>query len=181
MRPHKLLLCAALCAAAALHGCGYSATRLLPSKYRTVYVQPLENKIAITQEVNEQFGFQTNLPDIEEKITQGVISHFLFDGNLRVTTKPEEADLKIEGKLTNFYRQPVRRNQDNNVEEYRLNLTGEVILRDKEGQVLWEEPNMIGDVTYFVTGSSARSESSAVDDLIVDFSKRVVERVVENW
>ena len=55
---------------AAMAGCGYSATRLLPSSYQTIYVEPFENKIGITQEASERQGFQTNIPLLEEQVTR---------------------------------------------------------------------------------------------------------------
>lgn len=170
-----------LLALLALAGCGYSATRLLPAAYQTVYVEPFANRIPITEEVSERFGFQTSLPELEERVTRGVINRFLFDGSLRVTTKPEEADLKLGGEIIDFYRQPVRRLEDGTVEEYRLNLAASVSARDREGKVIWSDANLVGDTTYFVTGALAKSETVAVDDLITDFSRRIVEGIVENW
>ncbi len=164
-----------------LTGCGYSTTRLLPASYRQIYIEPLENRIPFTEEVSERYSYQANLPRLEERATRGLIDRFLFDGNLRVTTKREEADLILEGALIDFSRQPVRRTDDNTVEEYRLNLVASLTLRDKKGALVWEEPSFIGDTTYFLSGSLTKSETAAVDDLITDFSRRVVERVIEDW
>lgn len=156
-------------------------TRLLPANYRTIYIDPFANQIPFTEEVSERSGFQAILPKLEEDVTRGVINRFLFDGNLRVTTKAEAADLRLAGVIRDFYRQPVRRRDDETVEEYRLNLVASVVCRDREGKVLFDEPSLIGDATYFLSGPLARGEPAAVDDLITDFSRRVVERVVENW
>ena len=164
-----------------LSGCGYTATRLLPAHYRVIYIQPLQNQIPITEEVSERVGLITNVPQLEETVTRGVINRFLFDGNLRLTNQPEKADLVLSGRLLDFYRQPIRRLDDETVEEYRLNLSASVTLRDREGKVLLEEPALVADTTYFVTGSSARSETAAVDDLVTDFSRRIVEWVIEYW
>ncbi len=163
-------------------GCGYTATRLLPASYRTLYIEPFQNRIPITAEVSERVGFITNVPELEERVTQGVINRFLFDGNLRVTNQPGLADLTLSGQLLDFYRQPIRRLDDETVEEYRLNLSASVVLRDnKKGKVLLEEPAFVGDTTYFLTGSSAKNEMAALDDLVTDFSRRVVEWVIEYW
>jgi hypothetical protein len=62
-----------------LSGCGYSTSRLLPAAYRTIYVEPLTNRIPITEEVSERFGYQANLPRLQEDVTRGVIDRFLFD------------------------------------------------------------------------------------------------------
>ncbi|MBI3322100.1 MAG: hypothetical protein HYZ94_00265 [Candidatus Omnitrophica bacterium] len=164
-----------------LAGCGYSATRLLPASYQTIYVEAFDNKIPITEEFSERVGYIANVPQLEEKVTQGVIDRFLFDGNLRVTNQPETADLVLTGELRDFYRQAIRKLDDSTVEEYRLNLTASLTLRDKRGKLLLEEPNLVADSTYFLSGSLARTETAAVDDLITDFSRRVVEWVIEYW
>ena len=164
-----------------LSSCGYTATRILPASYRTIYIEPLQNKIPITEEVGEKAGFITNFPQIEERVTREVINRFLMDGNLRIANKPENADLMLAGSLLDFYRQALRRQDDDTVEEYRLNLTVSLTLRDKQGKMLLEEPALIGDSTYFVTGPTAKSETTAVDDLVTDFSRRVVEWVIEYW
>lgn len=174
----RFLLAAGLLAAA---GCGYSATRLLPAQYRTVYIEPFRNRIPITAETSERTGFVSNLPRLEEDVTRGVINRFLFDGNLRVISDPARADLILSGDLVDFYRQPIRRLDSDEVEEYRINLTASLTLRDAQGEVVLQDPSLIADTTYFVTGASAVPESQAVDNLVVDFSRRVVEWVIEYW
>ena len=172
------LLCALAVAAA---GCGYSTTRLLPSNYRIIYIEPFRNEIQFTQEPDERIGLTTTLPELEETVTREVINQFLIDGNLRVTTKREEADIVLDGKLVDFFRQTLRRLPDNTVEEFRLNLVASLNLRDRSGKPIFSEPNFIGDTTYLASGTSAVSESSAVAKLMTDFSRRVVERVIEDW
>lgn len=174
-----LVLCPVLWAV--FPGCGYSTSRLLPASYQTLYVEPFQNAIPITREPGERAGLYTSIPQLEEKVTQGVIDRFLFDGNLRVINSPEKADLRLNGKLVDFYRQAIRRQDSGTVEEYRLNLTASVMLRDRGGRMLLEEPNFVADTTYFLAGSLAKSETIAVDDLVTDFSRRMVEWVIEYW
>jgi len=176
-----LYFLAFFCAALSMAGCGYSTSRLLPAAYRTIYVEPFRNGIQITAETSDRLGLQTTLPGIEETVTREVINQFLTDGNLRISTKREEADLVLEGELTSFYRQSLRRLPDNAVEEYRLNLSASLKLRDRSGKLVFSEPNLVGDATYFAAGSSAVDESTAVTKLVSDFSRRVMERVIEDW
>ncbi len=167
--------------AASLSGCGYTATRMLPANYRTIYVEPIQNRIPITKEISEKTGFVTNFPELEERVTQGIINRFLFDGNLRITNQPENADLVLSGELLDFYRQAIRRKEDSTVEEYRLNLSASLTLRDREGKLMLQDSGFVGDTTYFLTGPQARPETAGVDSLVEDFSRRVVEWVIEYW
>lgn len=165
----------------ALSGCGYTTARLLPAYYQTLYVEPFQNAIPITQEVGERTGLFTSLPELEEKVTQAVIDRFLFDGTLRIANDPEKADLRLTGKLLDFYRQGIRRQDNDTVDEYRLNLTASLTLRDRVGKLLLEEPVFVADTTYFVTGPLAKSETASVDELTTDFARRTVEWVIEYW
>lgn len=162
-------------------GCGYSTSRLLPARYQVIYVEPFENQVPVTEELSERFGYRSDLPGLEEDVTRGVIDRFLFDGNLRITTQEEKADLILVGKITDFFRQAIRRADDNEVEEYRLNLVALVTVRDRAGKALFEDTELVADATYFLTGASATPETVALKNLITDFSRRVVERVIENW
>lgn len=171
----------AFAVAVSLSGCGYTATRMLPPHYRTIYIEPFENRIPITGETSDRTGFVTNFPQLEERVTREVINRFLFDGNLRITNQPHTADLVLTGSVFDFYRQALRRQDDSTIEEYRLNLSASMTLRDREGKLLLSEPSLVADATYFVSGPSAKLETVAVDDLVSDFSRRVVEWVIEYW
>ena len=172
---------AGLVLALVIAGCGYSTRSLLPPAYRTIYVEPFVNKLPITGETTELRRFATSLPRLEEDVTNGVINRFIFDGSLRVTPRKGEADLILTGELVDFHRQPLRLDDSGNVEEYRLNLVVNATLRNEEGNLLWEEPELIGDTTYFVTGSLSKTEVTAGDALVTDVARRLVERTIENW
>jgi len=175
------VLCLLACLSPILVGCGYTATRILPAYYRTIYIEPFQNKIPLTQDTSERVGFVTNYPELEERVTKEVINRFLFDGNLRISNQPQNADLLLSGSVTDFYRQALRRQENNTVDEYRLNLSASVTLRDRHGKLLLEEPALIGDAAYQATGPNAKTETGAVDQLVTDFSRRVVEWVIEYW
>ena len=170
----------ALCAASA--GCGDSTSRLLPTRYRTIYIDPFVNHIPFEQEPSDRrVGYQANVPRLEEDVTRAVIDQFIFDGNLRITKEKATADLLLEGEIVDFYRDSLRKTDDDTTEEFRLNLGAHVRLQDKGGNVLFDEPRLFGDTTYVAVGGFAVPETTAVQNLVSDFSRRVVERVVENW
>lgn len=163
-------------------GCGYSTQSLLPSNYRKIFVEPFTNTLAITEESTEVQRVVTSLPRLGEDVTNEVIKRFIFDGHLRVTPRREEADLVLTGEIVDFHRQALRLTDQGTIEEYRLNLVANLVLRDpKEATLVWEEPGFVGDTTYFLSGPSAKSESTAVQAMLTDFAKRVVERTIENW
>jgi len=156
--------------------CGYTTRSVFIEQYRTVYVAPFENLIDFTAENRSSFYF----PLIEIKTRNQVMDRFLFDGNLRVA-EPETADLIIRGALKDYTRGALRYTDDDDVQEYRVQVYANVTLEEnRTGKVLWKK-RVVGESTYFVSGSLAGTESTAVDAAIVDLARRIVENVIEYW
>ncbi len=178
----KIILLLAICSMQyAIGGCGYTTRSMISNKYTTIYVAPFENKVDITKDIDAAGKYKIYRPMLETDITKSVVDKFLFDGNLK-PTREESADLILKGELLEFRRDPLRYTDSDEVEEYRINLIVNLSLWDrKENKLLWEEKNFIGDTTYFTTGSTAKSEETANSDAIKDLSRRIVERVVEQW
>lgn len=166
---------------APITGCGYTTHSAVNLSFRTVYVEPFQNKIDYSSEYSEQRNIQTYFPLMETKITAAVVDRFLFDGNCKVV-KEENADVVLKGELLDYIRDVLRYDDNNNPLEYRISLAVKLTLWDKkENKKLWEEPRFVGDTTYFATGSTAKSESTAVSDAVTDLARRIVERTVEQW
>lgn len=168
-----------------LAGCGYTSRSLISEKFRTIYVMPFINKIDVTWEAYTADKYKVYRPMLETDITKYVNNKFLSDGNLR-PGKEESADLILKGELVDFQRQPLRYTDNDEVEEYRINIAVNISLWDKkENKLIWEEKNFTGDTTYFTsfaTGNAVKkSEDTAVVDALNDLARRIVERAVEQW
>lgn len=166
-----------------LVGCGYTTRSFVNPNIKTIYIKPFVNKIDITSELSENRRYKAYFPLLEVKISRAVVDRFIFDGNLRIG-KPETADVILEGELIDYVRDPLRYEDSDNetVEEYRVSLVVNITLLDRgENKVLWEENSFIGDSTYFVSGASAKSEDSVLNDAVVDLARRIVERTIEDW
>ena len=162
-------------------GCGYTTRSMISSKYRTIYVTPFINKIDITQETNVASKYKVYRPMLERDVTKAVVDKYIFDGNLR-PVEETAADVILKGQLIDFRRDPVRYTEDNDIEEYRLNIVVNISLWDrKDEKLIWEENGFTGDVTYFTIGPQVKSEDAAVNDAIKDLARRIVERTVEQW
>ena len=161
----------------AVAGCGYTTGSLLPSQYRTIYIEPFKNRVGYTTES----GRELYVPLLEVKAREAIINRYLFDGHLRVADQ-DKADLVLKGELTGFERQELRLTDNNDVQEYRIHVIVALSLWDPaEQKNVWTEPSFVGETTYFVTGPQAKPESSAINDALTDLARRVVERTIENW
>lgn len=164
-----------------LSGCGYTTRSVIASKYRTIYISPFINKVDITNETNTASKYKIYRPYLETDLTKAVINKYLFDGNFRPINS-ENADLVLKGELVEFRKDPLRYTDSDEVSEYRVNIVVNISLWDrKEDKLLWQENSFTGDTTYFTSGSSAKSEGTAINDALTDIARRIVERTVEQW
>jgi hypothetical protein len=164
-----------------LAGCGYTTRSLIVGKYKTINISPFVNKIELSMESDANGKYKVYRPMLETEVTRAAINGFLSDGNVKPVVE-DLADLVLKGELVEFRRDPLRYNTNNDVDEYRISILINMSLWDKKNNKLsWEEKNFTGSATYFVTGAQAKSEDQAVQDAIKDLSRRIVERVVEQW
>lgn len=160
-------------------GCGYTTRGFLNPNYKTVYVKPVVNNVKFTGETQENNTFRSVPPLIENKLTNALFDRFNLDGNLK-TVDELGADLVLDCVITDYLREAVRFDDDENVEEHRIKIWYNFTLTDSQGAVI-DEKSLIADEEYALTGSNARSEDSALVDLLDDAARRVVEEIIESW
>lgn len=160
-----------------ISGCGYTTKSLLPANLKTIYVETFKNSISYAS-ANRRNLY---LPLLEVDARNAIINRFLFDGNLKIADA-DAADLVLKGELKGYNRSALRLTDNDDVEEYRVHVVVSLELWDtKKGVSLWTEPGFTGEATYFVTGSLASTETSAVNAAITDLARRIVERTIEDW
>lgn len=162
-------------------GCGYTTHSLLPSNFKTIYVENFTNSINITAEQTNLRMYRGYKPGMEVELTKAVRDRFLFDGNLKIAAE-EGANIILKGKLVDFKRDALRYDANDNVEEYRVKLIVNLELEDlRGGKSLWKEKGFAGETTYRTSGALAKSEDAAVKDAVSDLARRIVERTIEAW
>lgn len=171
----------AICLALISIGCGYTTRSMISTEFKAIYIPPFVNKIDFTQETDVGNKYKINKPLLETEITKAVVDKFIFDGNLKLADK-QSSDLTLKGELVEFRRDPLRYTENNDVEEYRLNLVVNISMwNNRQEKIVWEEQRFTGDTTYFVTGTQAISEDTAITAAVKDLARRIVERTVEQW
>ncbi len=165
-----------------ISGCGYTTSGAnLPAEVKTINISNFTNKIDITNELATTKSYKTYYPLLEVDITKAVIERFKLNGSLRIASE-DKADWLLKGELIEFRRDALRyANDEETVTEYRITIIVNLTLTDKQGNLIWQNNSFAGDTTYFTQGTQAKAESTAVADAITDLSRRIVERVIENW
>ncbi|MDP8212208.1 MAG: LptE family protein [Candidatus Zapsychrus exili] len=160
-----------------LSACGYTTRSTLPIRLKTIHIESFKNNISYTQAGRRNLY----LPMLEIDVRNAIIDRFLFNGNLKVT-EPDMADLILKGELRNYERHVLRHDDNNDVEEYRIQITVSLALFDVEQESnMWTFPGFVGETTYYVSGINAKTEEAALDAAIEDLSRRIVEQTVEYW
>lgn len=164
-----------------LPGCGYTTGSLLPSNLKTIHVEDFANKIDISAEPSDKDGYKIYRVGIETDVTKAIIDQFIFDGHLRIVER-KDADLVLSGELVDYYKQPLRYDKFDNIEEYRIIITVNMELKDMaDEKVMWKESGFIGYETYTLTGDFATSEDAAREKAVKDLAGKIVEKVIEGW
>lgn len=176
------VICVTVLLSAVLSGCGYSTKSLILNDIKTIHIKTFANKIDITAETTDKRRFVTYRPLLEVDLTRVAIDRFLFDGNLKIVSRENEADAVLYGELVDFRQDPLRYDSAGNVEEYRLNIVMNLrLMNQNKNELIWEEKNFTGDTAYFTSGSRAETEADALDRAITDLARRLVERTIEGW
>ncbi len=161
-------------------GCGYTTKSSLPEDIKSVHVMPIKNTIDFSKEISDQDHFRVYRPGLEVELTNAVINRFIFDGNLKVASR-EKADAVLEATLVDYRRDPLRYSENEDIQEYRLSVILSVeFRRSSDNHVIWKE-SVVGDSTFFLSGSRAVSEDEAAAKVVEDASRRVVEKTIELW
>lgn len=168
-----------LCLISSVYGCGYTTRSALPARLKTVYIEPFKNSMDYTTATGDRSVY---IPLLEVKVRDAIVDRFLFDGNLRVTAAPEEADLVLTGEVVDYQRNPLRYTDDDDVQEYRIQIVTKLSLAETGSDApMWAYNRFIGQATYFTAGAQATSEESAMQEAMVDLARRIVERTIEDW
>ncbi|MCK5305900.1 MAG: LptE family protein [Candidatus Omnitrophica bacterium] len=155
-------------------GCGYTAGSLIPSHIKTIYVETFTNK--------------TSEPNIELDITNAIKDRYAWASSLNIANDKENADSMLQGEIINFEKQPVAYGANNEIAEYRLILTVNLIYTDlNKNKIIWEEKKFKADSEYYTTMKEQKFSSTNLDKqaLIENAAKElaleVVARTVEGW
>lgn len=168
-------------AALLIAGCGYTTKSLLPENIKSVHIAPVKNAINLAGEIGYKERFRVYRPGLEDALTNAIISRFVFDGNLKVAS-PEKADAVFEAKLIEYRRDPLRYSDTEDVQEYRVSVTLDATLyQSGTRKILWHDRALIGDASFFLSGPHAITEDEAVEKVVEDVARRVVERTIELW
>ena len=166
----RLLLVLVL--AAALCSCGYHFPRRghnLPVRIETLSVPVFANK--------------TFEAGIEDRMTDALVLELSKSG-WTVVEDADVADAVIHGTINNFRVSPISFSVTELAVEYRAVMTCKVVIRDKEGNVVWSDPEVRERREYEVTTDPFISEANkqaALDSMAADIAEQIHDRLFDGF
>jgi len=159
-----------------LIGCGFLLVSCLAYKTTPQVLPQHIKKIAV-----RQFGNQTNLVGLEDRLTLRVIEEFSRDGRFRYAPE-SEADGYLWGNITRYILQPLAYDANQVPTQYKLWILCDVYFVDqKENITLWHEPNMEGIEIYSPQTLGGISEENARELIWDKLARDIVRRTVEGF
>ena len=144
MKTTRYIAVSAVAAAALLAGCGYTTRSPLDPQYRTIAVNAFQN-------YSPEY-------DLQAPLTNAVIRKLITDGRLEVVNN-QEADLLLDGVILNYSLKGLIYDEQDEVTQFLcVVLAGARLTDRKTGKVLWEDPQMSGETTFYTRASGQSSD-----------------------
>lgn len=125
-------------------GCGYTVGSTLDPKYQTIYVAAFKNN--------------SSEYDLQAPLTNAITRKFINDGRLRVVPH-DQADLLLEGTVLDYTLKGLTFDAKDDVTQYLALVTAGVRLTDsRTSEVLWEDPLMTGETSFYTRALAASSD-----------------------
>ncbi|MBI5286451.1 MAG: LptE family protein [Deltaproteobacteria bacterium] len=128
------------------------------------------------------FVNQTQKPEIESFITTAIVDEFVKSGLVKVVEE-EGAEATLKGVIKGYTLTPISFSRTDVIQEYRLTLQMEVVLvRGRDGKVLWEDKNITDYEDFKVTADITATKTAELDafkKMAKDTARLIKERMLE--
>jgi len=129
------------------------------------------------------FSNDTKEPGLESILTSAVIQEFQKDGSLKVLSR-EYATCLMEVTIRKYELEPLRYQQGQSLtaQEYRLNITADVIVRRLPGkEIMVDNKGIVGFTTFAALADLPSARRTALPKAAADLGQRLVQCIVEYW
>jgi len=141
---------------------GYSTKSLLPSYFKTIYINDVKNL--------------TTKPLIENTMKEEVIRAFTKDGSLQVSSD-RNSDMSMEIEIKEYKKSPQEYDASQTVYRWRIKITVHVLCTDQvKNRVFWE-----GDVSFWEDMGRTEEEEETIEKICKKIAEDIVTKTITNW
>ena len=127
---------------------------------------------------------RTDRGDLGPALADSLVEAFL-DRNILKIANESSADSRVECVILEYVRRPYTVDENENVQEYRVEIVAEVRFVDiRKNKTLWEEGRLAQWDTYNFTevgGQPAETEEQGIGKVLSKMTDDIVNRTVEGW
>jgi Lipopolysaccharide-assembly len=147
-----------------LLSCGpYSFSGATISGIKSVYIPVMDNETI-------EFGLGEELSEI---ITEALVK----DNTLKVVGQ-DAADAVLTGIVKSYKRKSTTFNKEDQVQEYRVDVSVVIKLVMVNGDLVWEEPNLS---SYGIFAADTETEEEGKSEALEKLAELIVNRTVRDW
>lgn len=115
---------------------------------------------------------------LEETFTRAVTDAFIEDNRLKIDNE-KQADAVLQVTIKAFERAPFSYDESENVKEYKISITAEVLLKEQETEEeLFKNANFSEWATYFPENEV---EEDGIERVAKKFSEKILQNILESW
>ncbi len=123
------------------------------------------------------FGNQSVEYGIAEDLTSRIIERFVADNTLKVIPR-SKADAVLEGVIVKYERLAYTYDENDQVQEYKVNIVTRISLNKLDGSLVWEDDALLG---YGIYKADDETEEEGKDRAIAKIAEDIVNRTVKDW
>lgn len=112
-----------------------------------------------------------------EELTDKITSAFVADNSLKIVDE-DAADAVITGKVISYERSPYTYNQQEQVQEYKVDVAVEVKFTKTDGSTIWEESRIS---SFGVFSAESETEQDGKTKALEKLAEIIVNKTVRNW
>lgn len=165
LRPFAAFVVIAVLLVSVFSACGYhfAGSGQLPDGVHTIGVRMLTNRTA-------ESGLET-------EVTNALIDE-LTRRRQDLVVDVDHADAVLSGTIDSLATETLSRSGLLTATERRLVITASLVLKDRQGEILWQRSRLSAEQAYAVTNDAAQSERNR-QRAIVDAARRLAEYTYE--
>lgn len=143
-------------------GCIYNFTGFMRGNIKSIYIPLFENTTI-------KYG-------IEQTVTEKIINAFIKDNRLKVYSDKEKAGSVLLGKITSYERNPFSYDASENVKDYKVAISIELVYKDSKEETIFEKK-----IDEWATYSIDETEEDGIDRLAEKIAHDILQGVTGGW
>lgn len=166
-----------------LSGCGITCRSFVSETAgKKIFVDEVANLMAeVTIGSKDRIENKSYPLGIERMLRSELISRFQMEGYLKIVNSPEASDIILRVSITDYEREAVTIQDNNQIDDYRLKINVGAIFIDTKTKTEITKANIYTDSSYELASDRVRDGSSALNLLLSKTARKIAGTLLDQW